>query len=64
MPLRLTASNIVAPVLLVALSAAAFRVYNAPERIRLRLETAREVCEKSGARWAVDDRGTGFCQRD
>lgn len=64
MPLRLTALNIVVPVILAALAAAAFRVYTAPERIQRRLETARETCIKLKAHWTVDERGAAVCRSD
>lgn len=38
-------------VVLVTLGATAFRVYTAPDRIKVRRDTARSVCLGSGGEW-------------
>ena len=64
MVLRLTATSIVVPIVVLAASAAMFRIYTAPERIQKRLEMAKEVCFKAGGQWTVDDRSAPICKRD
>ena len=56
--------SIVVLLLVIVLSAgaAAFRVYTAPERIRMRLETARETCVKSGGQWVADTGRSMTCK--
>lgn len=64
MVLRLTTTNLVATVIVLAALSALFRVYTAPERIQKHLATARQVCDKSGGQWTVDDRNAPICKRD
>ena len=64
MVLRLTATSAITPIIVLAAAAALFRVYTAPERIQKRLQTAKEVCDKSGGHWMVDPHSAPFCQRD
>lgn len=50
--MNLNASVIaIALVVALTLAAAVFRVSTAPERIRMRLETAKATCIKAGGEW-------------
>jgi hypothetical protein len=64
MVLRLAARSLVAPIIVLATSAAVFRVYTAPDRITQRLQTAKETCGQAGGTWTTDERGTPHCKRD
>lgn len=55
---------LVLPIVLLAIAAALYRVYTAPERIEERLKTAQSVCEKSGGQWLTDADGRPICQRN
>lgn len=44
---------------LLAIGAAVFRVATAPDRIKERRETARQVCLSSGGQWVPMDRDHG-----
>lgn len=62
--LRITTTGLVVAVIVMAASSALFRVYTAPDRIQQRLETAKQVCDKAGGRWTVDERKAPICKRD
>jgi hypothetical protein len=64
MVMRLTTTALVISVIVLAASSALFRVYTAPDRIQQRLETARQVCDKAGGLWTVDERKAPICKRD
>lgn len=64
MVLRFAAKSLVAPVIVLATSAAGFRIYTAPDRITQRLQTARETCGQAGGTWTTDERGTPLCKRN
>lgn len=64
MVFRLTTTSLVTAVIVLAALSALFRVYTAPERIRKHLETAKQVCDKAGGQWTVDDRQAPICKRD
>jgi hypothetical protein len=42
---------------------AVFRVATAPDRIRERRDTAKEVCLKSGGEWVMGDNRKEVCKR-
>lgn len=48
--LKLAGASI-AVVVLLTIAAAAFRVWTAPERIRMRLDAARATCLNAGGQW-------------
>ena len=50
MKLRLAGVSI-ALVVVLTIAAAAFRVWTAPERIRMRLDSARTTCLNGGGEW-------------
>ena len=54
---------VVAPIIVLAIAAALFRVYTAPERIQKRLTTAKEVCDQTGGRWVVNADRVAMCER-
>jgi len=55
--------TIVALILVGAVVAAAFRVFTAPDRIRDRHDTAKEVCLKAGGEWVLADDRRAICKR-
>lgn len=54
--------TIVALIIVGAAVSAMFRVATAPDRIKLRLQTAKEVCIKSGGQWVGSGRDE-VCKR-
>jgi hypothetical protein len=49
--LRLNASVVIAAVVVLTIGATVFRVWTAPERIRLRLDSAKASCLNTGGEW-------------
>ena len=64
MALRFTTTNLVLSVAVIAAASATFRVVTAPERIQKHLATARQVCDKSGGTWTVDERNAPICRHE
>jgi hypothetical protein len=54
--------TIVTLIIVAAAISATFRIVTAPDRIRERRDTAREVCIKSGGEWVMASRGE-VCKR-
>lgn len=50
MKLRLAGASILMVVIL-TIAAAAFRIWTAPERIRMRLDSAKATCLNGGGEW-------------
>ncbi|MFI4931127.1 MAG: hypothetical protein ACHP83_12860 [Burkholderiales bacterium] len=55
--------TIVALIIVGAAGSYVFRVATAPDRIRERLDIAREVCLKAGGEWVLGENERKVCKR-
>lgn len=53
---RITTVSVALIVAVAAAAAAVFRVITAPQRVQEHLDTARDVCARSGGTWATEGR--------